>query len=94
MVEEVDDAGNGTGRYVAKLAVDVLDPKTKKMVTLELPIDEAIGEMRKDATNANLFLTDGKPGIGGTGSAGQGGKSGVDWSKISAKEHRELRKKM
>lgn len=95
VVEEVGDDGKPTGNFVAKLPVTILDPKTKKMVTVELPIEEAIGEMRKDPTNANLFLVDGKPGFGGDPNVGGGAGGGqVDWAKLTPLQHREMRKKL
>lgn len=72
VVEVLDDAGNATGVYQAVLPVTIFD-KTKKPVAVELPVAEAIGKMREDPKNANLFLTDGKPGFGGSNSAGGGG---------------------
>lgn len=93
VVEVVDDSGQPTGRYQALLPITVIG-KDKKPVVMELPIEEAIGKMREDESNANLFLTDGKPGLGGTGGVGSGGKSGqTNWAKLTPAEHREARKK-
>lgn len=92
VVEEVDDAGQATGRFVAKLPITVVG-KDKKPVVMELPIEEAIGKMREDESFANLFLTDGKPGLGGTGGTGLGAKSGqTNWAKMTLTEHRKARK--
>lgn len=95
VVEEVDDKGQPTGNFVAKLPTTVIDPKSKQKVTLELPIVEAIGKMRDDPDNANLFLIDGKPGFGGSGNAPTGSGSGeVDWSKLTPAQHRAKRKEL
>jgi hypothetical protein len=94
VVEIVDDAGQATGVYQAVLPVTVLD-KAKKPVVVELPIAEAIGEMRKDTKNANLFLTDGKPGYGGnnSGTGGGGGKPAFDPT-MSPSDYRKHRKEI
>jgi hypothetical protein len=93
VVEKLDDSGQPTGIFEAKLPVTVIDPKTKKPVVVELPIVEAIGKMREDPKNSNLFLIDGKPGFGGTngGSGGNGtGKPAFD-PKMSPSDYRKNR---
>jgi len=93
VVEEVDDAGQPTGNFVAKLPVTVLDQKTKKPVTVELPIVEAIGKLREDPENANLFLVDGKPGFGGLNQNAGSGSGTPDISKMTPAQYREWRSK-
>lgn len=73
VVEEVDEAGKPTGNFVPKLPVTVIDGKTKKPVVVELGVVEAIGKMREDPDFANLFLFDGKAGLGGNTQTGGGG---------------------
>ncbi len=93
VVEMLDEAGNPTGVYEARLPITVMDAKTKKPVLVELPIVEAIGKMREDPENANLFLTDGKPGLGGTNlGGGGGGKGGGFRSDMTPAEYRKFRK--
>jgi hypothetical protein len=94
VVEEVDDTGKSTGRYVSKLPITITDPKTKKPVQVELDVVEAIGKLREDPEYSNLFLTDGKPGIGGS-NANAGGTSGgsADVANMSPAQYREWRKK-
>jgi hypothetical protein len=96
VVEEVDDAGKPTGKFVVKLPMTVLDTKTKKPVEVELEMTEAIGKMREDADNANLFMFDGKTGLGGNNTAGGGssGSGNIDWAKLTPEQHREMRKKV
>lgn len=95
VVEVVDDAGQATGVYQAVLPITVLD-KAKKPVVVELPIAEAIGKMREDPKNANLFLIDGKPGFGGNnGAAGGGGNSKPAFDPtMSASDYRKNRKEI
>lgn len=94
VVEEVDDKGQATGKFVVKLPMVINDAKTKQPVALELDIVEAIGKMREDPENANLFLTDGKPGLGGNNNnaAGGGGGGGFNPSMTPA-QYAEFRKK-
>lgn len=93
VVSATDDSGNVIpNKYVAKMAVTIVDPKTKLPVTVELPIEEAIGEMRKDAKHGNLFLTGGKPGLGGTGGTGGTGNAGpLNLKTMTAEEYRAQR---
>lgn len=94
VVEVVDDAGQPTGEFVAKVPVTIIDAKTKKPVTVELPIVEAIAEMRKDPDFANLFLVDGKPGFGGSNNGSGAGQGGTpDFSKMSSAEYAAWRTK-
>ncbi len=95
VVEELGDDGKPTGKFVVKLPMTVLDPKTKKPVDVELEMIEAIGKMKEDTENANLFLYDGKPGFGGNNAAGGGPGSGtIDWANLTPEQHREMRKKV
>lgn len=94
VVEEVDDTGKPTGRYVPKLPMTVIDPKTKKPVQMELDVVEAIGKLREDPEYSNLFLVDGKPGLGGNNMNldGSGNKT-PDFSKMTPAEYQAWRKK-
>lgn len=69
VVQDVDDAGKPTGGFTVKLPVKTTDPKTKEAVVIELPVAEAIGEMKKDEGYFNLFESDDKSGLGGSGNA-------------------------
>lgn len=94
VVEEVDDNGKATGRYVPKLPMTILDPKTKKPVQVELDVVEAIGKLREDPEFANLFLVDGKPGLGGSNANAGGANGGTpDIASMSPAQYREWRKK-
>ncbi|TXH08447.1 MAG: hypothetical protein E6R03_18200 [Hyphomicrobiaceae bacterium] len=92
VVEILDDAGQPTGMFEVRLKVKQEDPKTKKDVEVELPIVDAIGELRKRPENANLFLTDGKPGAGLlNGNADK--KQGSTWRPgMSQEEYNKSRK--
>lgn len=93
VVEQVGEDGKPTGNLVAVVPLNYTDPKTKKAVSVELPVAEAIAKMSELDEYANLFLIDGRPGVGGNSGAGAGGKSGhIDWSKLTPKEHREARR--
>lgn len=93
VVEELDESGKPTGNMVAKIPLTYTDPKTKKPVSVELPIPEAIAKMAELDEFANLFLVDGKPGVGGSSGAGPGGKSGnIDWAGLTPEQHRKARK--
>jgi hypothetical protein len=93
VVEEVDDTGKPTGKFVVKLPMKILDSKTKKMVDVELEMVEAIGKMKEDTENANLFLYDGKAGLGGSNGATGGSSGNVNWASLTPEQHREMRKK-
>jgi hypothetical protein len=94
VVEDVDGDGKPTGKFVAKIPVLVLNPKTNTWETIEYPIVEGIAKMRENPANANLFLTDGKPGFGGNPAAGGGGGKPLDWKNMTPEQHREARKKV
>lgn len=94
VVEEVDDQGKPTGKFVAKIPVSVLNPKSNTWELIEYPIVEGIGKMRENPANANLFLTDGKPGYGGNPGSGSGGNKTLDWKNMTPEQHREARKKL
>lgn len=66
VVPILDEAtGQPTGKFTVKLPVKVLDPKTKAPTIVELDAVDAIGKMRDDPSNGNLFMFDGKTGLGG-----------------------------
>lgn len=98
VVEEVDDAGKPTGKWVAKMSVEKIDPKTKQKVALELPIEEAIGVLKENSEFENLFNMDGRGGFGGNnypgpGGGGSGGNNGTpDFSKMSTDDFMKWRK--
>lgn len=94
VVPETDSEGKPTGGFVVKIPVKVIDPKTKQPVVLELDAVEAIGKMREDPANANLFLFDGKAGLGGSNH--HSGKTGTgstpDFASMSTDEYIKWRK--
>lgn len=94
VLPEIDNEGKPTGKFVVKIPVKVVDPKTKQPVILELPAAEAIGKMREDASNANLFLFDGKAGLGGnnhpSGKTGTGGTP--DFASMKTEEYIKWKK--
>lgn len=99
VVEEVDDSGKPTGKWVAKMSVEKIDPKTQQKVLLEVPIEEAIGILKANPEFQNLFDMDGKGGFGGynhgngTG-GGTGGSNGTpDFSKMSTEDYMKWRSK-
>lgn len=96
VVPATDADGNVLpGKYVAKMAVTIEDPKTKAPVVVDLPIEEAIGVMRKDPKHGNLFLTGGKPGLGGTGGTGGTGSAGpLNLKNMSPEEYRAQRERL
>lgn len=76
VVEDQDSEGKPIpGQYVAKLPMPVVDKATKAVTIVDMLIDDAIGELKKNPEYQNLFLVDGKPGFGGLGNAG--GNSGT-----------------
>lgn len=92
VVEEVDEAGKPTGNFVPKLPVTVIDPKTKKPVVVELGVVEAIGKMREDPEFANLFLFDGKAGLGGSNQSGGGGSGSPGYNaNMTPEQYRKWR---
>lgn len=93
VVSATDAEGNVIpNTYVAKMPITMTDPKTKALVTVELPIEDAIGEMRKDPKHGNLFLTGGKPGLGGSGGTGGTGNSGpLNLKTMTAEQYRAER---
>lgn len=92
VVEVVGEDGKPTGNFAVKLPMTVIDAKTKQPVTLDVDMIEAIGKMREDKENANLFLFDGKVGLGGNNDSINSGGKGPDWSNMTPAEHRKARK--
>lgn len=93
VVQELDAEGKPTGKFLVKLPVKQIDPKTKQPVVVELDAIEAIGKMREDPTNANLFLFDGKAGHGGSNHPNNPASGGTpDFSKMTPAQYRQWRK--
>lgn len=95
VVQDLDASGQPTGKFVVKLPVTVIDPKTKAKQVLELDAVEAIGKMREDPSNGNLFMFDGKTGLGGTNHPNNpaAGDGAPDFSKMTPAQYQEWRKK-
>lgn len=94
VVETIDSDGKPTGKFEAQIPVRVLNPKTNLWETIDYPIVEGIAKMRENPANANLFLTDGKPGYGGNPGAGGGGGKTLDWKNMTPEQHRVARKQV
>jgi hypothetical protein len=78
--EEKDEAGKPTGNFIPKMKFQGIDPETKKPVTLDLPVSEAVAHMRENGLHKNLFN---HAASGGTGSdAGGASKGQPDASKM------------
>lgn len=94
VVQELDAEGKPTGKFLVKIPVKVIDPKTKAPTVVELDAVEAIGKMREDPANHNLFLFDGKPGHGGSNHPNNPATGAApDQSKMTPAQYREWRKK-
>ena len=95
VVQELDASGQPTGKFLVKLPVKVVNPKTKAAEILELDAVEAIGKMREDPSNGNLFMFDGKTGLGGTNHPNNtaAGDGTPDFSKMTPSEFRAWRDK-
>lgn len=95
VVQELDASGQPTGKFLVKLPVKVTNPKTKAVEVLELDAVEAIGKMREDPANGNLFMFDGKTGLGGTNHPNNTlpGDGTPDFAKMSPAEYQAWRKK-
>lgn len=70
--EAVDEEGKPTGEHVVRVNMTTTAADGKK-VQLKLSVADAMKRMREDPSHANLFVTDGKGGMG-TGNAAGGGK--------------------
>lgn len=93
VVEEVDDKGQGTGKFVPKITVTTVDAKTKKPVQIEVDVVEGIGKMREDPEFANLFLVDGKPGLGGSNVGPSGSEAAPNIANMTPAQYRAWREK-
>lgn len=62
---KTDELGNPTGVFEAVTTVNVKD-KDGTVKPLEMTVIDAIGKMRELPEYGNLFLVDGKPGVGTT----------------------------
>ncbi len=85
VVPEVDANGAATGKMVVKLPVRLVDPKTKEIKMVDFNVEDAVLKMREDESNSNLFLFDGKPGIGGSNAITKAGE--VNWSNMTTEQH-------
>lgn len=94
VVEATDADGKATGEYVAKITMPVVDPKTKQTVQVDLPVAEAVELMKKEAEYANLFVGDGKGGIGGNSGTAPLNKEGQpDFKNMTPQQYRDWRAK-
>lgn len=72
VVEEKDDAGK-TIKHNVVIKTTMTDPKTKQLVPVELPVDEAVKQMKDQPEKfGNLFKSGVAGGLGG--GSGKGGK--------------------
>lgn len=92
VVEATDADGKATGEYVAKITMPVIDPKTKQPTPVDLPVSEAVEMMKKDTEYANLFVGDGKGGIGGSNGTPPLNQAGQpDFKNMSPEQYRKWR---
>lgn len=94
VVEATDADGKPIkDKFVAKLPVTIVDPKTKLPTVVDMLVGEAVETMRKDPKHANLFLVNGKPGLGGVGNTGgsSGGGTTEFRPDMSPEEYRKTR---
>jgi len=92
LVETLDGDGKPSGIFEPKVAFPDTD-KNEKPIILELTVPEAVKRMKELPQYANLFHTQQKGGLGGTGSTTTRGK--INLAKIARddpKEYRRLRK--
>jgi capsule polysaccharide export protein KpsC/LpsZ len=90
MMPEADADGKPTGRFVAKMASNTIDPTTKQPVVMDLLVKDAVKIMKEDPKFANLFVSDDKGGFGGFNHPASNGKT--DWANMSPEQHRAARK--
>ncbi len=89
---KTDELGNPTGAFEAVTTVNVKD-KDGTEKPLEMTIVEAVGKMRELPEYGNLFLVDGKPGVGTTINNGSVPNTGNGPPPVDPSAYREWRKK-
>lgn len=92
LVEALDDAGKPSGNFIAKVTLSDVD-KEGKPVTLDVSVSDAVKRMKEMEEYANLFISEGTGGVGGS-TRNSGGKelSKEELAKDPVK-YREARKK-
>jgi len=65
LVDVLDDEGEPTGEMIAKVKFKDVD-KAGKLITLELPVEEAIKRMKEMPEHQNLFQLEGAGGVSGS----------------------------
>ncbi len=67
VVEEKDADGKGTGDFKVMVKITITDKKTKLPVVLDLPIDDAVKQMKENVDRyGNLFKSTMQGGLGGS----------------------------
>jgi hypothetical protein len=91
LVEVVGEDGKPTGDFQAKATITVqVDGKSK---TLELPVSEAVKQLKEQDDYANLFKGQGTGGTGGSNTRKAGGEIDIqNLAKNDPAKYRQLRK--
>ncbi len=98
LVEGRNADGTPNGVFTVMAKVTITDKKEKKPIVLDLPIDEAIKQMKDDVPRyGNLFKSTAAAGLGGSGggkgAVGQTGPvSGEDITNMTDAQYAEMRK--
>lgn len=71
LVEKMD-GGKPTGEFDVVMSFKGLDPETKSVTSLKLPVAEAMKKLREDGLNDNLFKHGQKSGTGSPTGRGEG----------------------
>lgn len=91
LVEATDEAGKPTGQLVPMIKLNGTD-KEGKPIVLDLPVAEAVKQMKEMPKFGNLFKSGAVGGIGGTTTPGASAGT-VDFEKMSPAEWIAWRKK-
>lgn len=78
LVEGVDSEGKPNGVFTVMTKITVTDPKTKQATVIDVPLPDAIAQMKKDVPRyGNLFRSQATGGTGGSNGGGRDRKSVV-----------------
>ena len=94
------DGKNVPGQYIVMVKIPITDAKTKLPVVMDIPVDEAVKQMKADVGRyGNLFKSTLTGGLGGSGGSGRpapavnGPLDGETIAKMTDAEYIELRKR-
>lgn len=94
VVEQKDKDGNPTGQFIAVIPTPMMDAKTKQVTVVDLPVADAVANLRKNPEFANLFFVEGSGGVGGVGNPGSNNSGGTpNFANMTEAEYRDYRKK-